>query len=266
MKRRCSWTAGWNEIMLLFEIANPCVWAREVHGVFGRKRFPGGRKKEVVSFGQPSPFPSVGPLKKKRREIYFQISYCASSGILYRISRSRLPSLRLTLVNLFHACLSPSFDWNTREASDGPSSPASPPTRVGKRVSWRWTGAGYGTSISIADKRLPYSSSLPVVVSLPWNESFGNWIYMTRITITKSSEADPLQMLVREVVTIALSTSAHRSKLTSPSFPPIIRSARWTGIFRRFSFVSRDLGRFPFSFRCAWFLWNRENTFCQYVR
>lgn len=38
---------------------------------------------------------------------------------------------------------------------------------------------------------------------------------MTRITITKSSEADPLQMLVREVVTIALSTSAHRSKLTS---------------------------------------------------
>lgn len=158
----------WNEIMLLFERKALCL--RENCRYVSTKSFSRSRGKKSRSPGQASPFFFVEPYCKK--EIYFQISYCASSGILYRISRARLPSLCIWLLARSRAfsTRTHSHSFSTlvsRRASieytpgvDGPSPPKSTPKRRqgwSKRVLWRFTSreppgkaTDTGTSISIA--------------------------------------------------------------------------------------------------------------------
>lgn len=120
---RCSWTAGWNEIMLLFEQRIP-VFAREIHHFQGKEK---RARSNLLHFRW------TVKEKKKRDLLPDQLS----RFIRYIISDKPLPASRVSASDSWRSSLP---EFRLKYALDGPSSPTSPPTR---RVR-EFRGGGYG--------------------------------------------------------------------------------------------------------------------------
>lgn len=155
-----SWTAGWNEIMLLFEQRIP-VFAREIHHFQGKEK---RARSNLLHFRW------TVKEKKKRDLLPDQLS----RFIRYIISDKPLPASRVSASDSWRSSLP---EFRLKYALDGPSSPTSPPTRRGERVSWRRIR---NLSISIAPS-LPFfipSLSVPFrspetnlsVIGFTWRE------------------------------------------------------------------------------------------------
>lgn len=118
-----SWTAGWNEIMLLFEQRIP-VFAREIHHFQGKEK---RARSNLLHFRW------TVKEKKKRDLLPDQLS----RFIRYIISDKPLPASRVSASDSWRSSLP---EFRLKYALDGPSSPTSPPTR---RVR-EFRGGGYG--------------------------------------------------------------------------------------------------------------------------